>query len=66
MPYTYEDAKREVTEMLEDGESMSCIVIFIHDLCRGRDITWQEGSDLRTLATNYKLDRNQSTGLATF
>lgn len=44
--YTIEDARREVQEMIADGESWGYIRIFLNDLARGGDITWQDREQL--------------------
>ena len=44
--YTIEDAKREINEMITDGDGMMVIRIFINDLIRGKDITHDEGKEL--------------------
>lgn len=40
--YTAEDARREVRECIEEGEGFDYIRIFLNDLARGKDITWEE------------------------
>ena len=44
--YTIQDAKRECKELLEEGYGFSAIRIFLHDLARGKDITWEECSEI--------------------
>lgn len=40
--YTVEDARREVKEIIEEGYDFDYIRIFLNDLARGKDITWEE------------------------
>lgn len=40
--YTVEDARREVKECLEEGYGFNYIRIFLNDLARSKDITWEE------------------------
>lgn len=44
--YTIKDAKREIDEMIADGDGMLYIRIFINDLIRGKDISHEEGKTL--------------------
>ena len=44
--YTIEDARREINEMIADGESWDYIRIFLNDLARAGDITWDEAKTL--------------------
>lgn len=40
--YTAEDARREVRECVAEGYGFDYIRIFLNDLARGRDISWEE------------------------
>lgn len=40
--YSVEDARREVKELLEEGYGFGYIRIFLHDLARSRDISWED------------------------
>ena len=40
--YTVNDARREVRECIEEGYGFSYIWIFLNDLARGKDISWEE------------------------
>ena len=40
--YTIDDARREVRECIEEGYGFDYIRIFLNDLARGKDITWEE------------------------
>lgn len=44
--YTALDARREVRECLEEGYGFDYIRIFLNDLARGKDITWQENLEI--------------------
>ena len=44
--YTIEDARREVKECIEEGYGFDYIRIFLNDLARGKDITWEENKQL--------------------
>ena len=45
--YTVKDARREVSEMIKEGEGFDCIRIFLNDLARGKDITWEEAFQIK-------------------
>lgn len=40
--YTVNDARRECKELFEEGYGFSAVRIFLNDLARGKDITWEE------------------------
>lgn len=40
--YTAQDARREVRECFEEGYGFDFVRIFLNDLTRGGDITWEE------------------------
>ena len=40
--YTVNDARREVQECIDEGYGFDYIRIFLNDLARSKDITWQE------------------------
>ena len=40
--YTAKDALRECKELLEEGYGFSGVRIFLNDLARSKDITWEE------------------------
>jgi hypothetical protein len=42
MTYTAADARREARELLEEGYNFSEIRIFLNDLARSKDITWED------------------------
>ena len=44
--YTIEDARREINEMIADGERWGYIRTFLNDLARAGDITWEESKTL--------------------
>lgn len=51
--YTIEDARREIKESLAEGFGFDYVRIFINDLARGKDITWDESRQLmRELVTS--------------
>lgn len=46
--YTVEDARRECRELFEEGYGFDAVRIFLNDLARGKDITWEENSKIMT------------------
>ena len=40
--YTAEDARRECKELIEEGYGFGAIRIFLNDLARSKDITWED------------------------
>lgn len=44
--YTAEDARREVRECIEEGYGFDYIRIFLNDLARSKDITWDENLEI--------------------
>lgn len=40
--YTVNDARREVKELLEEGYGFTACRIFLNDLARSKDITWED------------------------
>lgn len=44
--YTVQDARREVRECLEEGYGFDYIRIFLNDLSRSKDITWNENMEI--------------------
>lgn len=40
--YNIEDARREVKELIQEGEDFHTIHVFLNDLARGEDITWND------------------------
>ena len=44
--YTAQDARREVKECIEEGYGFDFIRIFLNDLSRSKDITWQENQEI--------------------
>ena len=44
--YTLNDARRECKELFDEGYGFGAVRIFIHDLARGKDITWDEAKQL--------------------
>lgn len=44
--YTVEDARREVRECIEEGYGFDYIRIFLNDLARSKDITWDENLEI--------------------
>lgn len=47
MSYTVMDARREVREALEEGYGFNFIRIFLNDLSRSKDITWEENQQIQ-------------------
>lgn len=52
--YTKEDARREVRECLEEGYGFDYIRIFLNDLARAKDITWQDNKEIMIDLVNGK------------
>ena len=48
MSYTVNDARREVKEALAEGYGFNYIRIFLNDLSRSKDITWEENLQIMT------------------
>lgn len=46
--YTAADARREVKEALDEGYGFNYIRIFLNDLSRSKDITWEENLQICT------------------
>ena len=44
--YTVQDARRECKELLEEGYGFSGVRVFLNDLSRSRDITWDENMQI--------------------
>lgn len=52
--YTIADARREVKEALEEGYGFNYIRIFLNDLSRSKDITWDENLEITMDLINGK------------
>lgn len=50
--YTVADARREVKEALEEGYGFNYIRIFLNDLSRSKDITWEDNLQITTELIN--------------
>lgn len=44
--YTADDARREVRNALAEGYGFDFIRIFLNDLARSKDITWEENGEI--------------------
>ncbi len=44
--YTADDARREVEQALSEGYGFNFIRIFLNDLARSKDITWEENGQI--------------------
>ena len=44
--YTIDDAKREVRELIDEGYNFSAIRVFLNDLARSKDISWEENKQI--------------------
>lgn len=64
--YTKTDARREVDEMLRDNESLQYIKIFLNDLSRSKDITWDDNKELMFHAIDYKIKNSGDAPIFTF
>lgn len=59
--YTVNDARRECKELLEEGYGFGAVRIFLHDLARGKDITWEECSQIMKELLNSGIDCSITT-----
>ena len=59
--YTINDARREIQELLEEGYGANAIRIFLNDLSRGNDITWEENKALFLELSDMDIDCSYST-----
>ena len=46
MGYTAVDARRECNELFIEGYGFDAVRIFLNDLVRAKDITWQEHREI--------------------
>ena len=60
--YDVKDAKRECKELLAEGYGFSAVRIFLHDLARSKDITWQDVTKIMV----ELLDDGADCSIATF
>lgn len=44
--YTVEDARKDVRQALDEGYGFDYIRIFLNDLSRSKDITWEENGQI--------------------
>lgn len=54
--YDVNDARREVKELIEEGYGFSAIRIFLNDLARSKDITWDENRQLMIELIDANID----------
>ena len=54
--YTAQDARREVAECISEGYGFDYIRIFLNDLARGKDITWEENMQIKREIFEGKFD----------
>lgn len=52
--YTANDARREVEQALSEGYGFNFIRIFLNDLSRSKDITWEENGQIMSELINGK------------
>lgn len=64
--YTAEDARREVREIIREGYNFSYIRIFLHDLARGKDISWEECGEIMREIAEGKFDSLTDYSISTF
>lgn len=62
--YTKADARRECKELFEEGYGFDAVRIFLNDLARGHDITWQEHREIMTEIING--DLGEFNGFGTY
>ena len=62
--YSKEDARRECRELFEEGYGFDSVRIFLNDLARGRDITWDDVREIMADIISGKL--GTFTGFGTF
>ena len=46
MMYTVDDARRECRELFEEGYGFDSVRIFLNDLSRGKDISWEDNRQI--------------------
>ena len=63
--YTINDARRECRELFEEGYGFNAVRIFLNDLSRSNDISWEENKQImHEIATgNFG---NMDCGISTF
>lgn len=64
--YTAADARREIREIIREGYGFSYIRIFLHDLARGKDISWKECGEIMREIAEGKLDPLTDYSISTF
>ena len=62
--YTAKDARRECKELFEEGYGFDAVRIFLNDLSRGKDITWEENREIMSEILTGKF--GEFTGFGTF
>jgi hypothetical protein len=60
--YTVQDARREVQELVDEGYGFDYIRIFLNDLARSKDITWDDHKAIMIDLFNGKYDIECSFG----
>lgn len=55
--YTVDDARRECKELFEEGYGFDAVRIFLNDLARGKDITWEENQEIMAEIITGKFGR---------
>lgn len=59
--YTAQDAKRECKELLNEGYGFSGVRIFLNDLARSKDITWEENLQIMVELLSEGIDCSIAT-----
>lgn len=62
--YTINDAKRECKELFDEGYDFNSVRIFLYDLARGKDITWDEVKEIMVEIIDGKI--GQFAGFSTY
>lgn len=63
--YTANDARRECKELFEEGYGFNAVRIFLNDLSRAKDITWEENKQIMHEILDGKLG-NVDSSISTF
>lgn len=57
--YTVNDARRECKELFDEGYGFGTVRIFLNDLARAKDITWDENKQIMREIIEGKFGDNE-------
>ena len=63
MKYTVDDARRECMELFEEGYGFDAVRIFLNDLSRGKDISWEENRIIMNEILDGKFGKFEGFGV---